>query len=653
MKRVYYIILCIALLSVYSCSKDDDLTSTDDDDNGTPNTETNDSDIDTSFTTNSKDTVFTNTVTIAYSTDGVTVNNPYQSNGVAISVDGGDVVVTSTISSTEVNYVLSGSHTNGSFKIYSDYKFGLGLNGVNLVNSDGPAINIQSGKSASIYLVGGTNNRLIDNNVYASSSEDMKATLFSEGQLVFYGNGNLKLKGYFKHAISSDDYIQIKGGNITVENSYKDGIHVNDYFVMDGGTVSITSSGDGIECEAGYITLNGGNLTINSLDDGIVSSYSGSDSGINSNITIGNISLNISTTGQKAMGVKSDKGTVNVTAGTINIKTTGAGSKAFKASGNMTVAGGNTTLVTSGNAFYDTEDVDISSSAGIKCDGNLTIEKGTLTITSSGTAGKGINVDGTLTINDGTIKVTTTGGQYKSGSDTSYGKAIKSEGNLTINGGSITVKTSGAGAEGIESKKILTINSGNIEIEAYDDCINASSQIVINGGNIYCYSSTNDGIDSNGTLTVTGGVIISSGTTSPEEGFDCDNNTFKITGGILIGTGGATSTPTSSVSTQRSVIYGGSGTANQLIHIESSSGTSVLTYKIPRSYSQMTLLFSSPDLAANTSYTIYTGGNTSGGSDFHGLYTGATYTQGTSAKTFTTSSMVTTVGNTSTGGGRP
>lgn len=72
----------------------------------------------------------------------------------------------------------------------------------------------------------------------------------------------------------------------------------------------------------------------------------------------------------------------------------------------------------------------------------------------------------------------------------------------------------------------------------YDDCMNASNSIVINGGSIYCYSSGNDGIDSNGTLTITGGVVIASGTTSPEDGFDCDQNTFKITGGIVLGIGG-------------------------------------------------------------------------------------------------------------------
>lgn len=99
-------------------------------------------------------------------------------------------------------------------------------------------------------------------------------------------------------------------------------------------------------------------------------------------------------------------------------------------------------------------------------------------------------------------------------------------------------------------------------------------------------------------------MIVSSGTTSPEDGFDCDQNTFKITGGIVLGIGGGTSTPTSSVCTQRTVIYGGSGSNGEILNIQSADGTSILTYQIPRAYSQMTVLFSSPNLTSGGSYTI-------------------------------------------------
>ena len=56
----------------------------------------------------------------------------------------------------------------------------------------------------------------------------------------------------------------------------------------------------------------------------------------------------------------------------------------------------------------------------------------------------------------------------------------------------------------------------------------------------------------------------------------------------------------------------------------------------------MTMLFSLPALT-NTTYYLVTNAVVSGGTEFHGLYTGATVTGGTTSKTFTASSMVTTV----------
>ena len=230
-----------------------------------------------------------------------------------------------------------------------------------------------------------------------------------------------------------------------------------------------------------------------------------------------------------------------------------------------------------------------------------------------------------MEINNGTINITTSGVSAK---------AIKSMGSLVINDGSITVKTTQREAEGIESKDVLTINGGNIHVEAYDDCLNATNAIEINGGDIYCYSTANDGIDSNGTLTITGGNVVAIGTSSPEEGIDCDNNTFKITGGTILGIGGATSYPTSNVCTQRSVIYGGSGTQNALFEIKTSEGKEILSYSLPRTLQQMTLLFSSPALETG-SYSIYSNNS--------------------QLTTFSVSSMVTTVGSTGgmgPGGGR-
>lgn len=561
---------------------------------------------------------FTSVVTITYNGTTATVNNNVS--GVEVSANGGHVVVNSSVS--KVEYILSGTTTSGSFKVYSEKKFKLSLSGVSILNPTDAAINIQSSKRVFVVCTDGTTNTLADGSSYTSvtEGEDMKACLFSEGQLIFSGSGLLTVTGNYKHAITSDEYVRLRSGcNITVAAAKKDGIHTNDAVIIGGGVLKISSTEDAIQCEDGGITMTGG-------------------------------FVKVSTTANKAHGLKAYLDVI-ISGGAIQAQVAGAASKGISCDGNLTFSGGKLTAFTSQTALY--EDNDLSSCAGIKCDGNILITGGEIAIQSTGGAGKGINCDGSLTINDGTVKVITTGTQCVYNRLDSSAKGIKADGALTINGGTVLVKaTGGEGSEGIESKSVLTVNNGMIAALCYDDCMNASNSIVINGGTIYCYSSGNDGIDSNGTLTITGGVIVSSGTTSPEEGFDCDQNTFKITGGIVLGIGGGTSTPTSSVCTQRSVIYGGSGSNGEYLNIQSADGTSILTYQIPRAYSQMTVLFSSPNLTSGGSYIISKGGTVSGGSEFFGLYTGATYSGGTQAATFTASSMVTQVGSTS-GGGQP
>lgn len=560
---------------------------------------------------------FTSVVTITYNGTAATVNNSVS--GVEVSANGGHVVVNSTVG--KVEYVLSGITTDGSFKVYSEKKFKLSLSGVSILNPVGAAINIQSSKRVFVVCADETTNTLTDGSSYTSAidGEDMKACFFSEGQLIFSGSGSLTVTGNYKHAITSDDYVRFRSGcNITVAAAKKDGVHANDAVIIGGGVLNISSTEDAIQCEEGGITMTGG-------------------------------FVKVSTTANKAHGLKSEQD-VLISGGAIQAAVAGAASKGISCDGNLTFSGGKLTALTSQTALY--EDNDLSSCAGIKCDGNMLVTGGEIAIQSTGGAGKGINCDGSVTISDGTVKVITTGPQCTYNRLSSSAKGIKADGALTIDGGTVLVKaTGGEGSEGIESKSVLTVNNGMVAALCYDDCMNASNSIVINGGNIYCYSSGNDGIDSNGTLTITGGVVVSSGTTVPEDGFDCDQNTFKITGGIVLGIGGGTSTPTSSACTQRSVIYGGSGSNGQYLNIRSTDGTDILTYQIPRAYSQMTVLFSSPNLTSGGSYIISKGGTVTGGSEFFGLYTGATYSGGTQAETFTATSMVTQVGSTSGGGG--
>ncbi|WP_373802055.1 carbohydrate-binding domain-containing protein [Bacteroides heparinolyticus] len=543
-----------------------------------------------------ENSAFSSVIKIVYADGSAAVSGDVA--GVTVTAEGAYVTVNSTVGGVE--YQLSGSASDGALKVYSEKKFKLTLDGVSLTSTKGAAINIQSKKLIFVESATGTVNNLTDAVSYTNNvdGEDQKACLFAEGQLIFSGTGLLTVNGNYKHGICSDDYIRLRSGSrIVVASAPKDALHANENIIVGGGLLKLTPSGDGLDCEEGGIDIRGGLLKAN---------------------------------------------------------ITGTASKGIKATTDITLSGGQMILLTLGDAEYDSDDNDLSSAAGIKCDGNLTVSGASVFIKSTGAAGKGINCDGMFTMTDGMLRIITTGKQYIYGSLDSSPKGLKTDGTLTISGGSVWVRTTGGeGSEGIESKSTLVINNGDVRVYAYDDCINATTSIAVNGGTVYCYSSGNDGIDSNGTLTVAGGTIVSCGTASPEEGFDCDQNTFKITGGTLIGVGGSTSMPTSSVCTQRSVVYGGSGSGGTLVSVVASDGTHVMSFTLPRAYSQMTMLFSGAKLVQDTGYTIYTGGNVSGGNSYCGLTTGGTYKVGTQIGTFTASTMVTSVGSTSGGGGFP
>lgn len=574
-----------------------------------------------------ENSVFSTVVKVHFDGDEVTVSNP--SSGVSIQKEGAHVVVNASVA--EVAYELSGSATNGSFKIYSSKKFKLTLNGIELTNPQGAAINIQSKKRNFIVLADGSVNTLADGANYASvENEDMKATFFSEGQSIFSGTGSLSITGNYKHALCNDQYLRFRSGGTYRLTAVKDGMHANDEIRFDGSRFEIISEGDGVECEAG-------------------------------NVLVQNADLQVITSGTKGHAIKSSLG-VTVNGGVLNLTVKGDASKGISADGDVYLTGGYMKIATSGSAIYESDEADLSSSSAVKCDGNLFFENATLYANSTGAAGKGISVDGDLTVGSGKIVVETTGRQYVYNKLDSSPKGIKAEGALTINDGFVRVTASGGeGSEGIESKSVLTVNGGTIIANCYDDCLNASNAIVINGGNIFCNSSGNDGIDSNGTLTVTGGLVISAGTTSPEEGFDCDQNTFKITGGTLIGLGGGSSTPTASVCTQRSVLYSGSSfVKDDYMTIHTEAGVALATFQLPRSYNQMTLLFSSPLLQSSTTYYISSQVKVSGGNAWNGYYLGGNYSEGVNLTGFTPSSMVTTLGSSNNpgggwpnGGGRP
>ena len=76
--------------------------------------------------------------------------------GVDYTIDGGDVVITSTNTHNELEFVLQGTSTNGSLTYNGTYKCKFYLNGLNLSSQKGAALDILCGKRVDLVLNEGT-----------------------------------------------------------------------------------------------------------------------------------------------------------------------------------------------------------------------------------------------------------------------------------------------------------------------------------------------------------------------------------------------------------------------------------------------------------------------------------------------------------------
>ena len=502
-----------------------------------------------------------NVVTIIYSDTSASVDIAGNiARYVDATVNGAHVSITqsedvSESSCGEITYRLSGSSSDGSFYMSGSYKSSIELLGVELTNPSGAAIDIQNGKRISMSVKSGTVNSLTD-----GADGSQKGCVVCKGHLELKGKGELTVAGNTSHAIYAKEYIEMKNCTVNVVAAVKDGLNCNQYFLMESGTLNISGTGD----------------------DGIQVSYKDS-------------------TDREA----EDTGSVTISGGVINVNVTADASKGIKCEGPMQITDGTLNVTVSGDGIWDSSKNKTKASAALASDEDMVIYGGTLTLSATGGGGKGINCDGSLTVNGGKLEINTSGGivayvnnrlytDYTGNTDRldsdmkSSPKGIKADGDIEINGGEINVITTGNGAEGIESKSILTINNGDISVESTDDAINSSSHMYIKGGNVTVVASGNDGLDSNGNLYIEGGYIMAFGASSPECGIDAneeDGYTVIFTGGTLLAVGGNNSVPSSKSGSVQPYVSGGSSvTSGMVITLTGSNDDELATFTVPSNY---------------------------------------------------------------------
>ena len=255
----------------------------------------------------------------------------------------------------------------------------------------------------------------------------------------------------------------------------------------------------------------------------------------------------------------------------------------FVCTGPLTVSGKGTLQIQSNNKV------------GLKSKASLMLRPGN-DITVRALSGKGVNAKNELYMYGGILNV-----------DCSFSadKALTCGRNMYIRGGHTVVKAGGGeSSEGVESKFIMQIDGGVVEVAAQDDAINAQGDLIINGGEVKAYSMVNDAIDANCNIVINGGDVFASGNGMPEGGLDCaDEEGYRlfINGGTVVAVGGRHSMPDKQ-SRQPSIQWrSGNLEAGKEYAVKG-----VCVYKSDRAY-QMgggTILFSSPELQAGKPYTL-------------------------------------------------
>lgn len=407
--------------------------------------------------------------------------------------------------------------------------------------------------------------------------------------------------GSQKGAIDCKGHLELKGkGELNVTGTKSHAIYAKEYVEIKNLTLNILGSKkDGINC-AQYFLMESGNVNISdSGDDGIQVSYKDD-------------------TDREA----EDTGTFTIKDGTLTASISADAAKCVKADGDINIEGGTLTLKSTANGVWDSTKLKTKASACIGADGNANITGGTLHLTATGSGGKGISCDGVFTMDGGDLTVATTGGllvysngtlnhNYTSDAERinsdykSSSKGIKADAGVVINDGNIYITTATNNAEGIESKKELDINGGTIFVKAYDDGINSTSDFRVSGGNLTVISIVGDGLDSNGNLTISGGYIRTMGSGGMEMGLDAATENgcaVYITGGTLFAFGGKNTYPTKAGSTQAFVYTSGSITANSEVSVKSGTET-LVNFTVPSEYTSST----------NRSDALYGPGNPPGG----------------------------------------
>lgn len=548
-------------------------------------------------------------------------------------------------------YTVSGLLTDGQLIIDAadDAEITLILNQTAITCLNGSPIYVKNASNIKIKAEENTYNSITDARTEvtdsSSSDENGNAAIYSTCDLKLVGKGALSVTGGYNNGIQTKDDLSIK--NVTLKvTAVNNAIKGNDSVDIESGEIiAISKKGDGIKTsnsslsnkgnQKGIVTITGGNIDIYAACDGIDAAYgvdisgngnvniytdtyseyseevtdtssSSNSSGINSsnNNSSGNNSSNNSSSNNNSSGNNNqgsnNQGSNNQGNNNMNTPPDMNNNSGFGNSSQGRPGMPDNNMNSTGNSSKKSY-----STKGIKADSEITISGAVINISSTddgihansdsdvletGEAGKG-----TVAVSDGTITIA-------SGDD-----GIHADKELNISGGYINVTTS---YEGLEAMS-LNISDGKVYVYATDDGLNACTGdgtttplINISGGyvDVTTASGDTDGIDSNGSYTQSGGmVLVKGGSSSGQVSGSIDvDGTITITGGTCIALGGVCETP---VNSSNAYVFSSVSFNAGSYSVKDSDGNEVTSFTLNESYSNGWIC--STGLVTGKEYTLY------------------------------------------------
>ena len=418
------------------------------------------------------------------------------------------------------------------------------------------------------------------------------------GSGVTVENGNITITSAGSYIISGT----LTDGSIKVNCSEKGTVRL----ILNGASISSSSTAPVVVEEAKKVLVTLADGTTNTITDKTRQSVDDEDfsSAVYSKADLvfnGSGTLNVNAGYRN--GIKSTDD-LKVVSGTFNITSNEDGiiGKDF-----LGIKDGKFTIKSGSDGMKSTYDTDTSK-------GNIVITGGEFDITASN---DGIHCNEDILISGGNLTIS-------SGDD-----SVHADDNLQVDGGTIDIKKCCEGLEGVQ----ITLNDGDISIVASDDGINAadgssssgmgmggfgggqasssdsSVLLTINGGNIFV-NAGGDGLDSNGNIVMNGGNVTVLGPTSDgDTALDFDG-AFTINGGVLMafGSSGMLETPTSAQNGCCIVTTLGTVSANSAFSLMDSSGNVIMSYTPTKNYASA-IVYSS-DIKNGSTYTVTAGSTT-------------------------------------------